>query len=78
MFNFKKANYTGMNEYLTSLNFDEILADKTLEQKVDIFHGILSSAVQQFVPIYEKKAVQKCPWANNILRSMKNKKNKSF
>lgn len=78
VFNFKKADYTGMKNHLASIDFNEMFAEKTLDQKISAFHSTLSSAIERFVPSYDKKINQKCPWANKDWRNLKNKKNKAW
>lgn len=76
--NFKKANFRGMNRYFADLNFEEIFQDKPIEEKVTIFHEVLNEGINRFIPTYEKKIVQKCPWTNKRLQSLKNKKDKEW
>lgn len=59
MYNFKRADFVGINNYLSSLNFAEIFHEKSLEDKVECIHEAISSAIQRFVPSYEKKTQSK-------------------
>lgn len=59
IFNFKKADFVGLNGHLSTLNFPELFTGKSMEQKVECFHDALSSAVQRFVPSYIKKSQRK-------------------
>lgn len=76
--NFKRANFVDMKNFLAAINFDDSFAEKSLDEKVAILHDILSEAIRMFVPTYTVISKEKCPWKNNELQSLKNKKNKEW
>jgi len=48
--NFKRADFNGMNEYFESVNFDELFADKQLEEKVDACMKCFKGAFNNLFP----------------------------
>ena len=76
--NFNRANYVDMNAHLSSINFNAVLHGKTLDEKVDLLHKTLDDAINKFVPTYIVKSIQKCPWKNRALITLKNRKNKAW
>lgn len=76
--NFYKADYEAMNFYFAEIDFPHRFSNKSLDEKVDSLHVILSEAINKFVPVQAKKIKSKCPWKNKILQSLKNKKNKEW
>lgn len=77
-FNFKRANYVGLKQYLANINFAELFQGKALSEKVQILHSVLDSAIKKFVPPCISKHRAKFPWTNKKLQNLKNKKNKEW
>ena len=77
-FNFNRANYIDMNAHLANINFTELFHGKLLTEKVDLLHKTLDDAITKFVPTYIVKSIQKCPWKNKALITLKNRKNKTW
>lgn len=75
---FSKADFIGMNNYFSHIHFLNKFNDKSLDEKVTIFHEIISDAVDKFVPLKRIKSKTSCPWNNKTLRHLKNKKNKQW
>lgn len=67
-----------MNQFLRSINFDDLFTGKSIDEKVALLQNTLSDAIGQFVPIQKKISNDKCPWNNKKLQSLKNKKNKEW
>lgn len=76
--NFYKGDYVAMNRFFNGINFIHMFSNRSLDEKVDILHEILSVAIDKFVPMQSKKNQSKCPWHNKLLQSLKNKKNKEW
>lgn len=76
--NFYKADYDSMNTYFARIDWYQCFSNKLLDEKVDALHEILASAINEYVPSRVKKNSEKCPWKNETLKSLKNKKNKEW
>ncbi|KAI1524765.1 reverse transcriptase, partial [Pyrenophora tritici-repentis] len=76
-FNFKRANFSEMNAYLATIDFAALFDGKTIAEKVNILHDILDKVIEKFVPKIKIKSIQKCPWKNRELITLKNRKNKA-
>lgn len=76
--NFARADYASMNASLQSTDFNALFRDKSLAQKVDSLHKVLTNVIERFVPLYIKKSTNKCPWNNKKLQMLKNKKTKEW
>src|ERR1700712_1494513 len=74
-FNFKRANYSDMNTFFTSINFAEMFRGRSLDGMAEQLHHVLDDAIQKYVPTYAIKRNDKCPWQNERLQALKNKKN---
>lgn len=72
--NFFKADYIAMNRYFAEIDFTQRFSNKSLDEKVNILHMILSDAIEKYAPMQIKKNQSKCPWKNKQLQMLKNKK----
>ena len=77
-FNFNKTDYIKLNNYLALQNFEELFANKDIDEKVDIFYDILLTGIKNSTPLHINKSNSKCPWKNRELQQLKNKKNKEW
>ena len=77
-FNFNKTDFIKLNNYLALHNFDELFANKDIDDKVDILHDILHTGIKNSTPLQIIKSTTKCPWRNRELQRLKNKKNKEW
>lgn len=78
-FNFKRANYDSINEFLQHSNIVNRLSEPnhSLESKVDILMSTLHEAIDLYVPKTERKSYS-CPWSTKKLRNLKNIKTKAW
>lgn len=77
-FNFNLANYVGMNEHLTNVNFTEQFQGKTRTEKFQVLHNILDGAIKKYVLTVLVKRKYKFSWNNKKLQHLKNRKNKAW
>jgi hypothetical protein len=78
-FNFSKANYSAISQYLDAINWDSLLASDDVDTCVDIFYGKLSECFEKFVPkslpsVFKKRH----PWQTRELMNLQNRKNKAW
>ena len=78
-YNFKKANYTALNSYFYSIDWQSALYpnSNSLENMYNIFKNILNNAFEQYVPIKKQFNSSKLPWYNKRLINLKNIRNKA-
>lgn len=75
-FCFKRTDFVGLNNYFDQIQFEELFANKTLDESIDAFYNVLQSGIDLFVPKTVIRTPSKCPWSNKRLRQLKNKRNK--
>lgn len=77
-YNFKKADFVGMNAYLESVNWDIQLRDMTdVDVMVDRFYELLSVGLERYVPIRKKLSNSHPPWYSKRLLNLKNRRNRA-
>lgn len=81
-YNFKKSNFTALNEFLCSYEWNELFSTCIdVESKVTVFYDILFLGIEKFVPKFKNKG--NCnnghpPWFNRTLLKLKNLRSKAF
>lgn len=77
-FNWKRANFTAMNEHLANVDFAALFDGKSLTEKVSSLHSVLNDAVKKYIPPVIVRRRTKLPWNNKKLQNLKNRKNKAW
>lgn len=73
-YDFGKADFNGMNNFLTSLDWDDILHNSDANLAASTLSGILLYAIGQFVPIKPSFKPPKPIWSNPELKQLKRAK----
>lgn len=76
--NFYKADFIAMNIFFAEIDFSQRFSNESLNKNIDIFHEILSFAIENYVSLQTERRQSKCPWRNKQLQSLRNKKNKEW
>jgi len=77
-FNFKKAEYDGLNAYLTSIDWDVELSSHTeVDAVVDRFYDILKIGFERYVPLKKKFSNSHPPWYSKTLSNLKNRRSRA-
>lgn len=77
-YNYANANFIGLNDYFTAINWNDVFEGKSLESMYTIFKQILATGTDLFVPYYTRRLNFKLPWHNKRLINLKNVKDKAF
>lgn len=79
-FNFRKADFVGLNRFLSATNFSQILGSiADFNNRVSTFYSILFNGFSKFVPLSRRKnLIASPPWYTNELRSLRNQRNKHW
>lgn len=78
-FNFKKANYDAISEFLNSYDFSTIFNNIDIKDMINKFYEIIFSSFRQFIPMTRLRSLNSCPpWYTHELKKLRNKKNKSW
>lgn len=73
-FNFRKAKYDELDDYLSRVAWDEIFTDSTdVDSTVDRFYDILLTGFKQFVSLKHKSSNSHPPWYIRNLLNLKNR-----
>ncbi|XP_062715813.1 uncharacterized protein LOC134291708 [Aedes albopictus] len=70
---FRKADFSGLSEHLTLVNWSIVTSCTTLDEAVEKFTDILQNAFAMFVP--QRRPPKKPAWSNAELRLLKRKCN---
>lgn len=73
-YNFKNANFDCMNDFLSRVNWNEVLQDSSTNTAASTVSNIVMYAVDQYVPIKKKRSILKPAWSNANLRHLRNAK----
>ena len=66
--NYKKGNFTEINNYIADIDWDKELRDLELENAIDYFFIVLNNAIDLFVPIFRMKNDTFPSWYSPILK----------
>jgi ribonucleases P/MRP protein subunit RPP40 len=77
MHDYFKADYDGMREEISSIDFDEIIIGDSVEQDWDCFKLIMEKLKDKWVP-FRRNKVGKCKWVNNSVTRRRRAKNKAW
>lgn len=71
-FNFKKGNYYGLNNYLASIDWDDLLRNGVtdVDTAVDKFYEVLSIGMHNFIPLSILKTPKFPRWYSNELKKL--------
>jgi hypothetical protein len=78
VYDFHNANYDGINDALSNIQWDDLLNQHDLNLVLSNFYDILSSIIDNFTPKIVKKDKLSEPWLNRELRSLRNQRNKLY
>lgn len=70
-YDFSRANFDGMNDFFSRMNWDEILCDSDANLAASTLSGVLLYAIDQFVPVKSKCQPTKPVWSNSVLKNLK-------
>ena len=73
-YDFRRANFSGMNDFLASVKWDEVLRGYNANLAASTISSILMYAIDQFVPVKLKREPAKPPWTNAGLKYLKKTK----
>ena len=79
-FNFKKADFTGINNFLASIDWNQMLVtcNNNVDECVNFFYDKLQLAIELFVPFSTFTSNNHPPWFNKKILNLKNKKSKAY
>lgn len=73
-YDFRRANFDGMSEFLNHIDWNDILNDSDVNLAAVTFSAILSYAIDQYVPVRSNIKLHKPAWSNSQLRHLRNLK----
>ncbi|XP_055622344.1 uncharacterized protein LOC129765922 [Toxorhynchites rutilus septentrionalis] len=73
-YNFDKANFDEMNNFLSNVNWDEELANRDVNDAASTVSCIIIYAIDQFVPKRTNRVPLKPAWSNSKLKRLKKRK----
>ncbi|XP_062703885.1 uncharacterized protein LOC134286296 [Aedes albopictus] len=73
-YDFSRANFGDMNDFLERVNWDEILSGSDANLAASTLSGVLLYAIDQFVPVISKREPTKPAWSNAALKNLKRAK----
>lgn len=77
-FNFRKAKFDELNEYLSSINWqDELTKDTEIDAVVDRFYELLMVGFKRYVPLKKKLSNKHAPWYSKTLLNLKNRRSRA-
>lgn len=77
-FNFKKADFSGLNNYLSLVDWSNILSDVCgVDKAVDVFYEVLLVGLNEFVPLKRMFVMNHPPWYNKRIKNLKNRMSKA-
>lgn len=76
--NFRKCDFTKINSYLQTINWEELLSSEAVDDAVDIFYEKINECFNQFVPLSRYSSGQKNfpNWYSTALIKIIREKNK--
>lgn len=77
-YNFKKANYIGLNNFFKTVNWISMFGNSDINVAVDDFYDIVQFGIDTFVPVFTVKKCNAPSWYSRSLKKLRNKKVKSF
>jgi len=78
VFCFKKTNFEALRSLLSSINWNAIINNQTVNEGVSAFYSILLSCFEQCVPLSSPKPYNGFTWETPRLKYLKNRKNRLF
>lgn len=73
-YDFNKADFVNMNSFLSSINWDELLASLDINSAAETFSHVLLYAIDQFVPKKCRKPPVTPEWSTPALKRLKSAK----
>jgi len=78
-YNFHKANFLGLNDYINSMDFASLFCTEDVNLAVKLFYDTILAGIEQFVPKSQLKSSSFTPpWLSTDLKKIRNKKNKAW
>ncbi|XP_038117273.1 uncharacterized protein LOC119769332 [Culex quinquefasciatus] len=71
---YRKGNYDGMNNFLTNINWNQLLANLDADTAADTWTGVLTDAINTFVPRKQRQPPRHPPWSTPRLQILKSRK----
>ncbi|XP_038117203.1 uncharacterized protein LOC119769299 [Culex quinquefasciatus] len=71
---YRKGNYDGMNNFLTNINWNQLLANLDADTAADTWTGVLTEAINTFVPRKQRQPPRHPPWSTPRLQILKSRK----
>ena len=62
MFNYRKGDYQGMNEYFMGIDWADRMCSDSIDDNWEVFKQLVNVAAVQFVPTSTPKASKSPPW----------------
>ena len=77
-YNFNKANFVGINNYLLNVDWNVMrnLCSTDVDSCVNFFYDKITFAFDLFVPLSPVKSTNHPPWYTKNILNLKNRKNK--
>lgn len=72
--NFKRANYTAINNALGAVNWDEVLCGLTIDENVDKFYNVVNDKISEHVPLSKQHYAHSRPWMTQRLIRLRTRK----
>lgn len=78
VFDYLHADHDSINNYLSNVNWTNILSNININSSVDLFNKLLSDAIEKFVPklVIKKSYMRKNPWFTKELKQLEVLRNK--
>ena len=78
--NFKRANFEGINNYLSNVDWSLMQSScgTDIDSCVSFFYDKITYAIDLFVPLNKTKSNNHPPWFNKLILNLKNRKNKAY
>ncbi|KAL0819973.1 hypothetical protein ABMA28_007970 [Loxostege sticticalis] len=75
--NFYRANYTDINEYLSQIDWDDLLSvEADVNKMTDTFYEVIADTIAKFVPMQRPRHNKFPPWfSSDLIRRLREKEN---
>ncbi|KAL0829565.1 hypothetical protein ABMA28_003076 [Loxostege sticticalis] len=75
--NFYKANYTDINEYLSQIDWDDLLSvEADVNKMTDTFYEVIGETIAKYIPMQRPRHNKFPPWfSSDLIRRLREKEN---
>ncbi|XP_058449231.1 uncharacterized protein LOC131429197 [Malaya genurostris] len=73
-YNFSRTDYTNMTDFLTQIDWDEVLDNDDVNAAVQTFSNVMSYAIDYYVPKRSRRQTRHPPWLTAEARHLKTTK----